>query len=91
MQFFRKQLNLLIEFLPPALLIIENFLRSVQVMQGRGKNLRVVYNQLVALDKSLDFSQDSEYISKFLSLNSNHKYQVYGYIDRLLEEESENE
>ena len=43
------------------------------------------------LDKSLDFSQDSEYISKFLSLNSNHKYQVYGYIDRLLEEESENE
>ena len=47
MQLFRKQLNLLIEFLPPALLIIENFLRSVQVMQGRGKNLRVVYNQLV--------------------------------------------
>ena len=47
MQLFRKQLNLLIEFLPPALLIIENFLRSVQVMQGRGKNLRVVYNQRV--------------------------------------------
>lgn len=43
------------------------------------------------LDKRLDFSQNSEYISKFLSLNSNHKYQVYGYIDRLLEEESENE
>ena len=42
-----------------------------------------------ALDKRLDFSQNSEYISKFLSLNSNHKYQVYGYIDRLLEEESE--
>ena len=42
------------------------------------------------LDKSLDFSKDSEYISKFLSLNSDHKYQVCGYIDRLLEEESEN-
>lgn len=43
------------------------------------------------LDKSLDFSKDSEYISKFLSLNSDHKYQVCRYIDRLLEEESENE
>lgn len=39
----------------------------------------------------LVFSQDSEYISKFLSLSNNHKCQVYGYIDRLLEEEPGNE
>ena len=47
MQLFGKQLNMLVEFLPLALLVIENFLRSLQVMQGRGENLRVVYDQLV--------------------------------------------
>ena len=44
MQLFSKQMNLLVEFLPLALLIIENLLRSVQIMQGGGENLRVVYD-----------------------------------------------
>ena len=43
-QLFGKQMNLLVEFLPLALLIIENLLRSVQIMQGGGENLRVVYD-----------------------------------------------
>ena len=47
MQLFGKQLNLLVEFLSLAFLVIENLLRSVQIVQGGGENLRVVYDQLV--------------------------------------------